>query len=219
MLTLEHGGPRGPGAGGGPRPPKRWRRPNPWGGVFDLLAVVAVVVLVTLGVLNLYAIGEPDLALRQMASAVAGLVLLVVFWNWRGRLLTVLGWCCYGLSVFFLLMVLLIGVEAGGATRWLSIGWFTFQPSELANVGVLLVLSAVLGSALPVWRRFLLAMALAAVPILLVAFQPDLSTATLLVTLSAAMLILGRVPGRLLLPVFGAAVVLAPLAIRMLRPY
>ncbi|MGH4024355.1 MAG: FtsW/RodA/SpoVE family cell cycle protein [Pseudonocardiaceae bacterium] len=187
--------------------------------MFDLFAVVAVVVLVTLGVLNLYAIGEPDLAVRQLASAVAGLVLLVVFWNWRGRLLTVLGWCCYGLAVFFLLMVLVIGVEAGGATRWLSLGWFTFQPSELANIGVLLVLAGVLGSGLPVWRRFVLAMALAAVPILLIAFQPDLSTATLLVMLSAAMLILGRVPGRLLLPVFGAAVVLAPLAVRMLRPY
>lgn len=220
MLTLEHGGPRGPGGGGGgPRQPKRWRRPNPWGGVFDLLAVAAVVVLVTLGVLNLYAIGEPDLAVRQMASAVAGLVLLVAFWNWRGRLLTVLGWCCYGLAVFFLLMVLMIGVEAGGATRWLSLGWFTFQPSELANIGVLLVLAAVLGSGLAAWRRFVLALVLAAVPILLVAFQPDLSTATLLVMLSAAMLILGRVPGRLLLPVFGAAVVLAPLAVRMLRPY
>lgn len=196
-----------------------WRGRDSWGGVFDLLAVVAVVVLVALGALNLYAMGEPALALRHLITAVAGLVLLGVLWRWRGRLLIVLGWVCYGLAVLFLLMVMVIGIEAGGAARWLALGWFTFQPSELANIGVLLVLAIVLGSGLPVWRRFALSLILAAVPIVLVALQPDLSTATLLVTLSAAMLVLGRVPGRFLLPIFGAAVVIAPLTIRLLRPY
>lgn len=187
--------------------------------MFDLLAVAAVVVLVILGVLNLYAMGERELAGRQLASAVAGLILLAVFWNWRGRLLTVLGWVCYGLAVFFLLLVPVVGVEAGGATRWLSVGWVSFQPSELAYLGVLLVLATVLGSGLPAWRRFALALGLSVVPIVLVAIQPDLSTATLLITLSAAMMVLGRVPGRFLLPVFGSALVLAPLAIGLLRPY
>jgi penicillin-binding protein 2 len=180
---------------------------------------VAVVVLVGLGVLNLYAVGAPDLAIRQLIAAVAGLVVLAMLWNWRGRLLTILGWVCYGIAVFFLLAVMVIGVEAGGATRWLAIGSFTFQPSELAKIGLLLVLATVLGSGLPPWRRFAVALALAPVPIVLVALQPDLSTATLLITLSAAMLILARLPGRFLLPVFGAAVVIAPLAIRLLRPY
>ncbi|MGH3908881.1 MAG: FtsW/RodA/SpoVE family cell cycle protein [Pseudonocardiaceae bacterium] len=220
MLTLKRGGRRGLGTGGGGRRRiTRRRRRTTWDGILDLLAVVAVVVLVALGVLNLYAMGESGLAIRQLASVVAGLVLLGVFWHWRGRLLTVLGWVCYGLAVLFLLMVLVVGIEAGGATRWLALGWFTFQPSELANIGVLLVLATVLGSGLSAWRRFALALGLAAVPIVLVALQPDLSTATLLVTLSSAMLVLGRVPGRFLLPVFGAAVVLAPLAIRLLRPY
>ena len=187
--------------------------------MFDLLAVLAVVVLVAFGALNLYAMGEPDLAVRHLVTAVAGFVLLAVLWRWRGRLLIVLGWVCYGLAVLFLLLVMVIGIEAGGATRWLGIGWFTFQPSELAKIGVLLVLAAVLGSGLPPWRRFALALVLAALPIVLVAVQPDLSTAMFLVMFVAAMLVLGRVPGRFLLPVFGAAVVIAPLTIRLLRPY
>ncbi|MGH3794059.1 MAG: FtsW/RodA/SpoVE family cell cycle protein [Pseudonocardiaceae bacterium] len=204
-----------------PRRMKRRRRSwsIPWGDVFDLLAVVAVVVLVALGVLNLYAIGEPDLAAHQLVTAVVGVALLGVLWNWRGPLLTVLGWVCYGIAVVLLFVVLVIGVQAKGATRWLAIGSFTFQPSELAKIGILLVLAAVLGSGLSVWRRFTLAMVLAAVPIVLTAVEPDLSTATLLTTLTAAMLVLGRVPARFLLPVFGAAVVIAPLAIQLLRPY
>jgi cell division protein FtsI/penicillin-binding protein 2/cell division protein FtsW (lipid II flippase) len=195
-----------------------WGRIN-WGGAFDLLALVAVVVLVALGVLNFYAMGEPDLAEHHLETAVAGLVLLGVFWNQRGRHLTGLSWACYGTAVLFLLVVMVTGVEAKGATRWLAIGSFTFQPSELAKLGLLLMLATVLGSALSPWRRFSLVMVLAPIPIVLTVLQPDLSTATLLLTLATAMLIMGRIPARFLLPVFGAAVVIAPLAIRLLRPY
>lgn len=220
MLTLKHGEPPGPGAGrGGRLRTRRLRRRNAGSDAFGLLALCAVVVLVTLGLLNLYAIGEPELAVHQLITTVAGLVLLGMLWKWRGRLLIVLGWVCYGLGVLLLVMVMAIGIEAGGATRWLSVEWFAFQPSELAKIGVLLVLATVLGSELPVRRRFALALALAAVPIVLVILQPDLSTATLLVTLTAAMLVLSRVPRRFLLPVFGAAVVIAPMAIQLLRPY
>jgi cell division protein FtsI/penicillin-binding protein 2/cell division protein FtsW (lipid II flippase) len=201
------------------REKKRWRRRDPWGGSFDVLAVVSVLVLVILGMANLVAMGEPDLALRQLVPVAIGLVALGVLWSWRRQLLIGTGIGCYVVGVGMLVLVTVIGVEANGATRWLDIGAFTFQPSELVKIGILLILAAVLGSALPLWQRFTLAIVLAALPIVVVALQPDLSTATLLVTLTAAMLVFGRVPPRFLLPIFAAAAVIAPLAIRLLRPY
>ena len=188
-------------------------------GAFDLLAVVAALALVGLGLVNLQLIGERDLAVRQGVIAAAGVLALGVFWRVRIRYLGVLGWLTYAASVILLVGVLAVGLSANGATRWIAIGSFTFQPSELAKLGLLLVLASVLGSGRPPWQRFVATLLLAAVPIGLTLLQPDLSTAALLAVLTAAMLVLGRVPARFLLPLGAAVAVLAPLAISLLRPY
>ena len=144
---------------------------------------------------------------------------LALFWRVRVRLLGVLGWAAYGAAVLLLVGVLAMGRSANGATRWIGIGSFTFQPSELAKLGLLLVLAAVLGSGRPAWQRFTLAVLLAVVPIGLTLLQPDLSTTMLLAVLAGSMLVIGRVPARFLLPLVAAAVVSAPLVISLLRPY
>jgi cell division protein FtsI/penicillin-binding protein 2/cell division protein FtsW (lipid II flippase) len=203
----------------GSRRRTREQRQNLRGSAFDLLAVVAALALVGFGLANLYLVGATDLAARQAAIAAAGVFALALFWRFRVRYLRVLGWIAYGTAVVFLVGVLTIGLSANGATRWFAIGSFTFQPSELAKLGLLLVLAAVLGSSRPPWQRFTLALLLAVVPIALTLLQPDLSTTMLLVVLTVAMLVIGRVPARFLLPVLAAAVVSAPLLISMLRPY
>jgi cell division protein FtsI/penicillin-binding protein 2/cell division protein FtsW (lipid II flippase) len=197
----------------------REQRRNRRSGAFDLLAVVAALALVALGLANLHLIGETALAVRQGTIAAAGLLALGVFWRTRVRYLGILGWLAYGASVVLLVGVLVFGLSANGATRWIAIGSFTFQPSELAKLGLLLVLASVLGSSRPPWQGFTAALLLAAVPIGLTLLQPDLSTSALLAVLTAAMLVLGRVPARFLLPLAAGAAVLAPLAISLLQPY
>ena len=189
------------------------------GAAFDLLAVVAAIALVAFGMANLYLIGAADLAARQGLIAAGGVLALAVFWQVRVRFLGVLAWAAYGAAVVLLVGVLAVGLSANGATRWIAIGSLTFQPSELAKLGLLLVLAAVLGSGRPPWQRFFLALLLAVVPIGLTLLQPDLSTATLLTVLTAAMLVLGRVPARFLLPLAAVVVISAPLLIGLLRPY
>src|ERR671910_133266 len=115
--------------------------------------------------------------------------------------------------------LLVTGISANGATRWIAVGPVSFQPSELAKLGLLLVLAGILGSGQPEWRRATLAVVAAAVPILLTVVQPDLSTATLLAVLAGSMLVIGRVPLRFLMPLVAAAAVSAPLLIGLLRPY
>src|SRR3954451_12951833 len=135
--------------GAAARPPKdrrrgrrrsRERRRNLRSGAFDLVAVVAALALVGLGLANLYLIGETDLAERQAVIAAGGLLGLAVFWRVRVRYLGILGWIAYGAAVLLLVGVLTVGLSANGATRWIAIGALTFQPSELAKLGLLLVL-------------------------------------------------------------------------------
>lgn len=47
----------------------------------------------------------------------------------------------YGVTLFLLLLVPLFGAEAGGAKRWIALGPFTFQPSELAKTALVMVLA------------------------------------------------------------------------------
>ncbi|MBB3084005.1 FtsW/RodA/SpoVE family cell cycle protein [Geodermatophilus sabuli] len=201
------------------RPRTREQRRALRSGAFDLLAVVAALALVGLGLANLYLVGATELAARQAVIALGGVVALAGFWRVRVRYLGVLGWLAYGAAVVLLVGVLTVGLSANGATRWIAIGSLTFQPSELAKLGLILVLAAVLGSGRPPWQRVTLAVLLAVVPIGLTLLQPDLSTTTLLVVLSGAMLVIGRVPARFLLPLVAAAAVAAPLLISLLRPY
>jgi cell division protein FtsI/penicillin-binding protein 2/cell division protein FtsW (lipid II flippase) len=216
MLIVEQGEHPAPDEPNGRAP----LRPTDRRGVaFDLVAVLAALVLVGLGLANLYAVDGLDQAARQATIAAVGVVLLVALWRFRMGLLMALGWLTYAAAVLLLAAVHVAGVTFNGAKRWISVGDLTFQPSELAKLGLLLVLAAALGSDRPAWQRSAAAVALAAVPLTLTALQPDLSTTLLMLALTVAMLVIGRVPARFLLPLFGVAAIAAPLAVALLRPY
>jgi cell division protein FtsI/penicillin-binding protein 2/cell division protein FtsW (lipid II flippase) len=185
----------------------------------DPLALLAVGVLVALGELNLVAIGDTSLAVHQLAAVVGGIVLLVLLLRVRAASLPLLGWVVYAAAVVLLLAVLAKGRGAYGAQRWLSLGPVDLQPSELAKLGVLLLLARLLGERRADWPRAAVAMAAAAVPIAFTLRQPDLSTATMLVLLTLAMLVIARAPIALVAGIVGAGAAIAPLAVHFLRPY
>ncbi len=206
----------------GPRPDEessprhRWDAINTW---LDALAVAAALFLIVLGALNLYAVEGGGAAVRQLAVVAPGLVLFVVLRRVRIERLAILGWGVYGLSVLLLAAVPFFGNASKGARRWIGVGAFTVQPSELAKLGLLLVLAHVLSSDRSPGKRLLWALGLWALPTGLTLLQPDLSTAMLLCALLAAMLFLARIPWRYLLPPLGAAVIAAPMALPLLHDY
>jgi cell division protein FtsW (lipid II flippase) len=185
----------------------------------DVATVLAATLLVGLGAVNLLAAGEPDAAVTKLATGGLGLALLLLLAARRRSVTPALGWAVYGTTVALLLLVVVGGLEVNGARRWLGAGAVTLQPSELAKLAVPLVLAAVLTGGRPTWRRFAVALPLVAVPIVLVAGQPDLSTATLLTVTAAAVLVIARVPARFLVPVLAGAAVAAPLALGLLHDY
>ena len=71
--------------------------------------------------------------------AIAITVPCVIFlrpWHWRYFAVGV-----YLAAIFLLLIVLVVGVTGGGAQRWIQIGPVTIQPSEIAKVGVVMMLA------------------------------------------------------------------------------
>lgn len=88
----------------------------------------------------------------------------------------------YGLGIILLLIVLGLGEISKGAQRWLSLGLFRFQPSELMKLGVPLILAWYLSEhELPPRKAVLfIAFILIAIPAVLTAKQPDLGTALII---------------------------------------
>jgi cell division protein FtsI/penicillin-binding protein 2/cell division protein FtsW (lipid II flippase) len=192
---------------------------RPVAAFLDPLAVGALALLAFLGIANLAALGDESVMRHQLVVDVAGVALFLFLRRWRSDGLRWLGWGCYVVSVLLLMAVDLGGSTVNGARRWLAFGSFTMQPSELAKLGLLLVLAQVLGSERSWPRRLATALAVAALPIGLVVDEPDLSTAAVLCAVTATMLVLGRIPIKVLILFLAAGVMLLPLGEHLLHPY
>jgi rod shape determining protein RodA len=86
----------------------------------------------------------------------------------------------YAALLFLLLLVMAAGTDARGSTRWISFGFFQFQPSEFGKLLLALVLAGILatrGRRIGEWRTVLVVVGVAIVPTLLVFMQPDIGTA------------------------------------------
>ncbi|GAA4474123.1 hypothetical protein GCM10023094_09150 [Rhodococcus olei] len=184
----------------------------------DPWLVTAAVVLVVLGLLNLLSTGMTSYAVRHAVLAAVGLGAMWATSRLRSSGFRRVGWVLFAVSVVLLAAVPLIGVATKGAQRWLDFGVFTLQPSELAKLALVLVPAAILARGYTL-GRFGAVLAVAAVPVGLVALQPDLSTAVVLVATVMLMLILARVPLLPMLPLFALGIASLPLAVLFLRPY
>jgi rod shape determining protein RodA len=116
--------------------------------------------------------------------------------------------------------VLLVGHAARGSTRWISLGFFTFQPSEFGKLLFVIALAGMLAEReriVGAWETTLRVVALGLVPVVLVFAQPDLGTALVYLAALGAILFVAGVPWRHL-SVLGGAVVLVAVCVLWLGP-
>ncbi len=107
------------------------------------------------------------------------------------RLRPLAPWLYFGMLAL-LLAVRLAGRTTLGAQRWLSIGGFPLQPSELSKLMLVVVLAAYLSRTDRLsWRAFLGALGLVAPVAALILIQPDLGTTIVVVAVLIGMLFLG----------------------------
>jgi rod shape determining protein RodA len=112
-----------------------------------------------------------------------------------------------------LVVVLVIGKIRGGAQRWISMGGFNFQPSEFAKIAIVLALSRYFSGRYQYGgiglKEAIPAIAMVFVPFILVALQPDLGTAGVLLFILAGMMIMACLKARVLVlfAVLGASVI------------
>jgi cell division protein FtsW len=158
---------------------------------------------------------------RQAVYAFVGVILLAVLARVDFRSLRKLGGPLLVTSIVLLVAVLAVGTTVNGARRWLPVGSFGFQPSELAKLALAVWLAAFLVRRASPRTLGELVRPIGLVLALLVALllaEPDLGTSIALVVMVAAMLVVAGTP----LPVLAGAgsIGLAVLAVVIwLEPY
>ena len=129
----------------------------------------------------------------------------------------------YMLSLVLLVAVTLLGWSAGGSQRWINLGLFDVQPSEVAKLLVIIAMARYLADhedTIDHIRHLLVTMLQVAIPMLMIARQPDLGTALTLGAIWIGMIVMAGAPWRhlILLALMGAAA--APVAwLRFLTDY
>jgi len=128
----------------------------------------------------------------------------------RPRWLRRNAFAAWGVSLILLVLVFVVGDARNGSRRWIDLGLFDLQPSELAKVGVILGLAAALDHLrLKSLREWGMPIAMTLLPMGLVMLQPDLGTSMTLVPITLGMLYVAGASGRLILAFLGGALLLA----------
>ncbi len=105
----------------------------------------------------------------------------------------------YLVAVGLVILVLVIGFTGRGAQRWLDLGVFRFQPSELLKLAIPMMIAYVVTTTFFKNNRhiaFLISGVLVLVPAFLVYLQPDLGTALLIIAVGASAIFFGGLSWR-----------------------
>jgi rod shape determining protein RodA len=155
---------------------------------------------------------------RQGLALAVGLVGMVAVMLIDYRKLRELGLRIYLATLALLAAVLIVARARNGIEAWFDLGPFQLQPSEFAKVALVLVLAGYVanersqGGPVP-FPRFVTALAIVAIPAALVLVQPDLGTASALVVIAMAILLVAGASWRHIALITGMAVLSAALLI------
>jgi rod shape determining protein RodA len=196
---------------------------------FDPVLTVAVAILLFIGTLLVYAATrdwyaanglDPEYYLKRHVINIA--IGIMLAWGTTVidyRLLRAYTPILWGFGVLGLAFVLIpgLGAEVNGAQAWIPLpGGFQIQPAELAKISIIVGLSMLLSershnSDEPTSKDVLRALAVAALPILLILLQPDMGTVFIISASVVAILAVSGAPvkwvaGLLILAVAGGIV-------------
>ncbi len=176
---------------------------------YNFLLVIFVVAVSIIGVLAIGSAKE-SLQNKQMMGVILGFFIMLVISLFDYGFFLKFYWVIYGLNLVFLLLVRLIGSDAGGAQRWVTILGIQFQPSELAKILLILFYAQYIMIHKEKLNRLktLITMILLFIPPLaLVYLQPDMSTSIVIVVVFVVLLFVGGLSWKI---IAGVAAVVIP---------
>ena len=153
---------------------------------YDLVSISLYIGLVSFGIVNIYSssFSESSINLLDISSIVGkqviffslSLIALIFILFIKSKFFDNSASIVYFLSIILLIGLFIFGVERGGAKSWYALGPISFQPSELAKLGTALFLSkflSIIQTDLKSNRDILIVLIIVLIPLILTTIQPD----------------------------------------------
>lgn len=177
---------------------------------FDWFTLSIVIFICIIGILTIYSATRPPLdegehppfyvkQLIWLGIAIFILSIIVIFDYTKLKNFWIF---LYVIGILLLVAVFFTGKTAMGAKRWINLGFFSFQPSEIFKILFIISISGFLenkNSPLSLKDTLKAIAIFGLIPFLLIVKQPDLGTATLLLTITFIMIIYKGLPLRVLI--------------------
>jgi rod shape determining protein RodA len=151
---------------------------------FDLGIFLPALILFIIGLAAIYSstINHPTANGNFEKQLLLGIIAIIIFfitYSLPTNSFRTIAIPAYLVSLFFLLVVLVIGRKVSGAKSWLDLGPLGFQPSELAKIGTILAMSAFLSrlnTDIESFKDIVIALAIGFIPVGLILMEPDMGT-------------------------------------------
>ncbi len=189
----------------------------------DIPLFIGLCLAALLSFVILYSAGgqEVGILMRQAARVGLAFALMTVLAHVNPYQFKRYSAILFGLGVFLLITVLIMGQIGKGAQRWLDLGFFRFQPSEMIKITTPMMIAWYLAEhALPPkTKQLFTATLLILIPTLLIAKQPDLGTALLVASSGAGVLFFAGLSWRFILAIVATLAALTPIIWHFMRGY
>ena len=179
---------------------------------YNFRLVIFLIGLTFTGVL-LVGSAEPALRNKQFFGMMLGAAIMLIVSLMDFSWILNFYWILYGCNIILLLSVWIFGTESNGASRWLRIGGFQFQPTELSKILIVMFFARFFmehEENLNTLRTLVQTAIPAAIPLMLIFSQPDLKNTITVVILICIMLYLAGLSYKI---IGGAILIIVPLVV------
>jgi rod shape determining protein RodA len=186
---------------------------------YNFRLVIYLIILTVLGILVIGSAKEGNNQTKQMLGLALGLAGMLTVSLIDYSFILKLSFVWYVISLGLLAAVILgFGASSHGATRWIEVAGIQFQPSELSKIVLILFFASFLQKheeKINTFRYLALYALFAAVPLVLVMEEPDLSTTIVTALICISLLFIGGLSYKIVLGGLAVAVPGALVALYM----
>jgi rod shape determining protein RodA len=189
----------------------------------DIALMAGLVTISVLSLLILYSTSHQDMdtLIRQGVRMTVAFGLMITLAHINPSQFKRYSLLLYLLGIGLLAAVLVMGEMGKGAQRWLDLGFFRFQPSEMIKITTPMMIAWYLAESHlpPRLKQLIVAAVLIAIPTLMIAKQPDLGTALLVASSGAAVLFFAGLSWKIIIGLASIFAALTPILWHFMHDY
>ena len=194
---------------------------------FDWAILSVIIGLICIGFASIYSATHaqmPAVYMKDIYWIIIGTVMMLAAIILSYSYLERFAYVIYGSSLVLLISVFFIGSSFSGAKRWISLGFFTLQPSEFAKLALIIMLARFFNEKLISdkglgLRDLAVPAVIMIVPFLLIAKQPDLGTGIILWMIFWSMTFIVKIRTKVIFGLGAFFAALAPFGWMFLKDY